>query len=387
MSDLDEAFVKGVAEALVRQSWRELKDWAVGASRWVKRGYRRVARQEFASPAHLLEAATSRQVEDGDLVTVICKPSAFGPILRHVFIPPLIGMRTNLRLGPTIVGENPIFGLISQATSHLTPVGLYPPLGPNVIQGCIYPHVTPVYGLTGLMPVITPTIHNMQAIFASRHQMYFGKACRISGFLRSIDSSDFERIGFKTEDYEVIRQAGRIWYVDASTDEAESVLIDDPVPDEMWGGLYASGHLEVSGSNIPYAVIIDAVKDAFAANGYHADVMRSQGRIDNWSIFARGLRCAIHSKSPYYAIHMDAELAKGFGEARAKFDMICTQTLSGIKNNCAAAGGELKNPFDLDYTYTDSTKNFNVLHSLGADAIADPLAIVIRDWHRRRNSE
>jgi hypothetical protein len=45
---------------------------------------------------------------------------------------------------------------------------------------------------------------------------------------------------------------------------------------------------------------------------------------------------------------------------------------------------EIKNPYDLDFTYTDSDKAFTVLKSSSADEISDPIGMAIRDWHRKR---
>jgi hypothetical protein len=225
----------------------------------------------------------------------------------------------------------------------------------------------------------------MFAIFAERHIPYCGKRCSITGVIRSISEADFTNAGFKREDFEVARQQANIWILDATGDDSECMVLSDREHTEFWGGLYASGHLEIASGRLRITSVIDGFRSALSDAGYEIVTAPNLGSRRDVALFGRGIRATIDTRSPFlYSLHMDAELTRTFGDARQRFDCICERVLSNLAQACVNESVEMKNLNDFDFSYTDSAQLFTVLRSLAADAIMDPLAVAIRDWHRRR---
>jgi hypothetical protein len=155
-------------------------------------------------------------------------------------------------------------------------------------------------------------------------------------------------------------------------------------PTEMWGGMYASGHLEIKEGRLYSLPLLSHVMDIFSDNNFEPRVMQDKGKIKNTLIYASGCRVVCGFKAPIFSLHMDAELAVDYRNSRAKFDRMCEAILGSVGEVCRSQSVELANPNDLDFSYTNSAKAFTVLKSLGSEYISDPLVVAIRDWHRLR---
>jgi hypothetical protein len=81
---------------------------------------------------------------------------------------------------------------------------------------------------------------------------------------------------------------------------------------------------------------------------------------------------------------MDAQISSEYQSYRERFDRVCVEFQKTIAESAILSSVELKNPNDLDFTYTNSTSSFRVLRSGAAEAIADPIGLAVRDWHRKR---
>ena len=80
-------------------------------------------------------------------------------------------------------------------------------------------------------------------------------------------------------------------------------------------------------------------------------------------------------------------MAINYKASRSVFDDICDNLLSVILESAKKHGAKIKNPKDLDFTYTDAAKSFSILESKTAGLISDPISIVVRDWHRKKNAK
>ncbi len=189
----------------------------------------------------------------------------------------------------------------------------------------------------------------------------------------------------KIEDYDSMLRSGETWFLDCSSDDAECQPHADNIKLELWGGLYASGHLELGGPEVQCFDVVEVVRTVFVKHGFKP-VLDQRENLSAHSVFATGLRAILGTRAALFALHMDAEIAIEYQRYRSQFDAITNDILSGISNICQDKSVELKNPMDLDFTYTDAAKFFSVLRSDSANEIADPLAIAIRDWHRSRES-
>jgi hypothetical protein len=379
-------FVKAMAQELARQLYSDTKICAVSLARRIGRAARHATRRRFNSLAELVAAARTGAIADGELISVICKPSRFGPFMRNHFMPAIIGGHSSMRLGPSIGSNNMVLAIFGQMGTHLSPVGLYPPLDGEAIQASLYPSDAPACGFVSIMPGVSDLVPSLPAIFAARHIPHFLRSCQVTGVIRLIDAASLRSVGLTEEDQEVLRQQGAIWFLDATTDESECVPSDVQGETDLWGGLYASGHLEIANGELPFKAALEAIRDAMAAAGFEPQVTQNAAGPREFLVLARGCRSVFASQAPVFSIHMDAELAHGFADARAKFDRITADTLRGITDACSRHSVELANPLDLDFTYSDSASAFKVLESLAANEIRDPLAMAVRDWHRRRET-
>ena len=201
--------------------------------------------------------------------------------------------------------------------------------------------------------------------------------------MRQVDPQLLLDFGFKMEQYESLRQNGYIWFIDISQDETEISPLGDGTTTEMWGGLYASGHIEFDGE-LQICPLIDGMVEAIKSVGYEPHVVQNKAARQEVMIFGKGIRATIDTKSPFYSLHMDSEVAMNFSTNKNKFDKVCHKYLEAIVEVGKLSSTEIKNPYDLDFTYTDSDKAFTVLKSSSADEISDPIGMAIRDWHRKR---
>jgi hypothetical protein len=383
---LEEA-AKEFAKELARQLYPDAKAWVVSAVRWAKKLYKKTTIELYRSPAALLDALKTNRLQDGDRVTLECKPALFGPFLRRHFLSPLVGHHTKLRLGPPLVHPNPIMGLLAQATSQLMPVGLYPPIGKDVNQACLYPSDSSVCGFIGLMPGVNDLVAYIPALLSDRHTPYCNIPCHVTGVIRLIGANSMANAGFPPEIYEEIRQLGNIWFLDATADDSECKPLGKAVTKELWGGFYASGHLEIGSGKLRVDRAIEAFRSALKSEGFESLVSPNMAGRQEIMLFSKGFRICVDSKSPFYSLHMDSELAFNFRGSRDRFDRVCDNALKNIAQICKDDSVELRNSSDLDFTYTDGNAAYTVLKSLGAENVRDPLVIAIRDWHRRRGIE
>lgn len=372
--------------ALMQQIYNDLRPWLVSCATLVPRVARNMAAPSLESIEILLDALSKQLIRSGDLIKLECRPSRFGPFLRHHFLTPFIGPHTSYRLGPQISGD-PVLALLSQATTHWTPVGLFPPLeSGGATQVCLYPSNSVCAGAISLAPALPNQIPHLFAIFAERHIPYCGRPCRVTGVIRSITEIDFANAGLTREDFEIARQQANIWMLDATADDSECTVLSDREEGEFWGGLYASGHLELDSGCLRINSAIDGFRAALKDAGYETVTIANHAGRREIALFGRGVRATIDTRAPFlYSLHMDAELTHNFGLAKTKFDRICEGLLRNLAQACVNESAEMKNANDLDFCYTDSAEAFTILRSLAADAIMDPLAVAIRDWHRRRS--
>lgn len=175
-------------------------------------------------------------------------------------------------------------------------------------------------------------------------------------------------------------------HIDASVDDSSCTALQDAVVGELWGALYASGHLEITHGSLKLQPVIEIFRLALRDAGYDVEVNNIQGQHPMTALCARGFRATINTKTPFYSLHMDAELAMRFGNSKDQFDRVTKSVLESLADVCSAESVGLGNPIDLDFSYTNGTASYTVLRSAAADAIADPLIVAIRDWHRSRGA-
>ncbi|MEQ9210695.1 MAG: hypothetical protein RLN96_12835, partial [Pseudomonadales bacterium] len=140
------------ASFLLQQLYPDVKNWLSTLAKYLRTPVKKANSKVFNNPSDLLGALKANEVQADEWVTLECKPSTFGPYLRNHFISPIIGNHTGMRLGPQIQGGHPIMALMGQVTSHLRPVGIYPPIEDDLYQFCLYPSDSPVFGMIGLLP-------------------------------------------------------------------------------------------------------------------------------------------------------------------------------------------------------------------------------------------
>jgi hypothetical protein len=364
----------------------DAKNWALPRFwKWFARQLTRTTAREFSSIQELAAAIDSRSIGTGDWVKLRCKPMAFGPMLASFFMPPITGFRTGLRLGPTIsTSPHPALARFDDATAHWLPAGLYPPLGDGVTQACLYPFDAAVTGVLGPLHEIrkVPTI---PALVPNRFADTFNLPGWITAQVRRVDVDAFISAGYSAEDYEGYRQGGGGWFLDATHDDAQFLVMSGATMTEMWGALYAAGHFELRTSGLQVRELIDAFAAAIGTVAEPPHITQNKAGRKEIMFFARGIRASLLPNRPIYAIHMDAELALGFAESRQRFETVIGNLLKGVEDLCRSKSIELANPGDLDFTYLNSVESYDVLRSRAAERITDPVLVSIRDWHRLRN--
>lgn len=385
---------EGAAKQLVQELYSDTRSWLVQLASETRARFRRSTARRYGYPQDLLRALVANEHDDGDVITLDCRPALVGSFLRRHFLSPVIGNRSDMRLGPSIAYTDPSLGqnmsfvvsMIGHITTHLMPVGLYPPLPGGIQQACLYPTDVPACGFTGAMPIPIlqpPPVPHVPALLSPRHLGACNRAARLTGTIRRITSDVIVEGGVSVEEAEFLRQAGAVWILDLTDDDSTShPNLDVPIS-ELWGGLYASGHLDFEGE-LPINVVVGAMDAALKSVGVVPLVTENKGAWRHVALYAKGIRSVVDLGAPVYSIHMDAELAEGFSSYRRRFDAVTTHFLSGVAAGAKRSGIELRNPHDLDFSYTNSAEAYTVMASAQAAAIRNPLAIAIRDWHRKR---
>lgn len=387
MSDPASALAN-VPSAISSQLYADVKSWLVSLASGLRRLVKKSNAQRFESPVQLLDAIQAGGVVDGEVVVLTCKPSLFGPFLRWHFLPPLSGMNTSQRLGPRVNMGNGPMSFMFHTSSNLTPVGLYPPLPGGLSQVCLYASDALAAGFVSLLPnpQVDRLTQYMPAIFAARHTPHCQMPCHVTGTVRLVAADALVSAGHTIETYEEIRQLGTTWVLDVTGDESACAPMSDGTIGEFWGGLYASGHLQLPESGLEIASVIDVLQTAVSTQESPAQVIPNRAGRKEISIFGTGIRACLDTQVPVYSVHMDAELGISFSDARKRFDATCQNILAGIDQACRSKSIPLGNPFDLDFTYTNGAKAYSVLRSASAENVQDPILTSIRDWHRLREA-
>lgn len=373
-----------VGNFLTQQLYPDLKDWIPTLYRRVKAPLDKLWSPTFRSPSDLLNALRSNQVKPDSWVTLKCKPSMFGPFLRNHFLTPFIGDHPGMRLGPPLVTDNPVMQLVSQTTSHLKPVGLYPPISDNLYQICLYPSDATVCGMIGLIPGVNDVVKYIPAISNGNNLTFCGMSCNVKGIIRQVDPKLLTDAGVPIEKYEELRQSGDIWFFDLSEAETEIEPYEGTIATEMWGGLYASGHIEILDGKLKIPPLVEGMAKLFRKANFEPHIIPNRGRRKEISVYSQGIRAVIDTQIPRFSIHMDAEIGTAYKSYKQKFDTVCQGYLKVITEVAKDCNVNVANPNDLDFSYTNSAKSYSVLKSLGSENIADPIGIAIRDWHRKR---
>jgi len=376
----------GIKGWLAQQLYKDAKVIIPSIIRKLTIPTKKVIAKRFGSPEELLDALKSNKIKHDSFVAVECKPSTFGPFLRHHFLSPLSGISSNMKLGPTIDHEIPEFAFLAQLTSYLKPVGLYPPIDDNLTQVTLYPSDATCCGYIGMVPGISNLITSLPAIVNQDKISFCGAPSVVIGVVRVVTQTMFQDRGIPIEVYEELRQSGDIWYLDVYSEGTEIKPLFDGVVTEMWAGIYASGHIEMEG-NIQVDPLINGVADAFRNAGYAPVFNQNFAKGKEISILSEGLRFTLFPSGAIYTLHMDAEIGINYKKSRSSFDNICDNMLEVILEAAKKSDAKVNNPKDLDFTYTDSAKSFSTLESKSAEEISDPTAIIVRDWHRKKNKK
>ena len=369
---------------IAQQLYPDLKTWIATFAKKLTTPVKKAKSPLFKTPSDILNALKANKLQPDGWVTIECKPFQFGPFLRNHFLSPIVGSRTDMRLGPPLASNHPIMAIVGQVTSHLKPVGLYPPIDDDLYQICLYPSDSNICGMVGLMPGVNNLIEYIPAVTSAKNLTFSGVSCHAKGIVRQVSPKLLTDVGAPIEKWEELRQEGKIWFLDLSSEDSECTPLGEAVTTEMWGAMYASGHLEIKSGKLKLQSIVDGTADALKSQGFDPHVTQNQAGRQEIMVFSKGIRALIDTKAPLFSVHMDAEIAIDFKTNRENFDRICQSMLNHINESCKSQSVELVNPLDLDFSYTNSSKSFTVLKSIGSEYISDPLAVAIRDWHRKR---
>lgn len=369
---------------LLTSLYQDLKVWVPSLVSKAVTPIKKSNAPAFNSPADLLEALKKNEVQADSWVKLNCKPSTFGPFLRNHFLTPVLGMKTDLRLGPQLAAEDPIIGMIANLTTHLKPVGLYPPISTELSQLCLYPIDTPAAGFVGMFPRTNNMVQFLPAVASPLKLAHAGSASTVTGIVRFVAPEMFEAAGIAIEKWEELRQNGLLWYLDLFSEHMTISPIGDAVVTEFWGGLYASGHIEFDGELLQLRPLLEGMVESVRKDGEEVHAIQNKGGREEWHVFSRGIRAVVDSQAPLYSIHMDAELAIDYSRNRKAFDAVCASFLEAIQEAGRTSSVEISNKNDLDFSYTASSDAIKVLSSISAEAIDDPIGLAVRDWHRLR---
>ncbi|MBY8386388.1 hypothetical protein KX721_20985 [Klebsiella quasipneumoniae] len=372
-----------ITDFIIRQLYSDVKIWIPNLYQKLRIPGKKLNAQRFKSPEELLDKLKTGLVKDGDFVSVECKPSLFGPFLRYHMLSFINGFNCDMQLGPVIESDDPDMEILIRSSSYLKPVGLFPSIDKEISQLTLYPSDATCCGFIGVMPEVRALVTSLPAIASQNKISLCGAPSIVIGIVRVVTPAMFQERGLPIELYESLRQAGDIWYLDVHSEGTEIKPAFDGVVTEMWGGVYASGHLEMTGE-IQLKPLIEGVIDAFKNAGYEADVTQNQVGNREVSVLSRGLRFNITPSSGMYSLHMDAEIGINYKNSKRVFDDVCNNVLHLFLECAKKCDVTINNPLDLDFTYTDSAKSFTILESGAANIINDPTAMVVRDWHRKR---
>lgn len=375
-----------MANFLTQQLYPDLKNWIATFAKFIKTPVKKSIAPVFKSPSQLLDALKRNKIKANEWVTLECKPSTFGPFLRNHFISPIIGHHTDMRLGPQILSNaHPLMGMMGQITSHLKPVGIYPPIDEDLYQMCLYPSDAEAFGMVGLMPGTENMVEYIPAVCSAQHLTFSNIPSNIRGIIRQVTPKLFTDTGLPIEQWEELRQSGKIWFIDLTEDYSEVNPHGDAVTAEIWGGLYASGHIEIMNGDLQLKPLVDGMAESFKIGNFEPHVTQNKAARQEIMVYGKGIRAVIDTKAPIFSIHMDAELAIEYATNKTRFDKIVNSYLNVIKETANISSVEIGNLHDLDFSYTDSAKSYTILKSGGAELIADPIGVAIRNWHRKRN--
>ncbi|WP_127554721.1 hypothetical protein [Serratia marcescens] len=375
---------EAATQELVRQLYPDLKNMLISVCRKIAKPIRKANAKRYKSPLELLEDLKENKIKADSLIALECKPSMFGPFLRNHLMPYLNGSNDQMRLGPPILCDNPAMQIIAQTTSHLKPVGIFPKIDNEISQICLYPSDATCCGMIGILPEVNSLVVSIPAISSQSKLTHCDSPSIVIGVVRMITRSMFEEKGIPVELYEEYRKNGNIWFIDIFSEGTEIKPMFDGAVTELWGGIYASGHLEFNGK-LDASNLYRRIMDSFVAAGLQVQYSENQAERRDVCIWSPGLRFMLVPGSANYSLHMDADLALDYAASKNKFDKICNEILTNINESLEEASIKLENPFDLDFSYIDSARTFSILNSPRAESITDPLAISIRDWHRLKN--
>ncbi|HIE1445530.1 hypothetical protein [Serratia liquefaciens] len=377
---MDNNFAKFLSEQL----YPDLKTFIPFLAKKLSSPVKKANAMRFKTPESLISAIKSGAIKNGTYISLECKPSQFGSYLRNLFLYPIIGRESTMRLGPPLTHPDPIINMISNTTSYWKPVGLYPPINSEISQISLYPSDAQVCGVMGMVTGVNEIITSIPAIANQNKLGLCGVPSVALGIVRMVTQSMFLEKGFPLELYEENRASGNIWYLDLYTEGTEIKSLFDGTITEMWAGLYASGHLEYEG-DLDGMQIIESISACFESNGFPPEHTINQAGRHEILIYSHGLRVVLDPETSSFSIHMDAEINIEYKNSRLRFDKICKEILELMLEVAKNKGIEIMNPMDLDFSYTDSAKSFKILSSIAAEMISDPVAIAIRDWHRLKN--
>lgn len=284
---------------LAQQLYPDIKNWIATCARTLKTPIKKAHAPHCTSLSSLLNALNTKQIYADTWVTLECKPSLFGPFLRRHFLPAVIGHHTSMRLGPPLVGDNPFLAMMGQVTTHLKPVGLFPPIGDNMYQICLYPKDANVVGMIGVVPGVSELVEYIPAVASSKNTAFCGTPCRVQGIIRQVPAKLFTDIGVPVERWEECRQAGNIWFLDLSLEEAESEPLGDATAGEMWGAMYASGHLEIKEGHLALRAIVENIQDILRDNKFDPYVTRNQAGRREILVYSKGIRVVFDTTFRY----------------------------------------------------------------------------------------
>ncbi|HBK4608400.1 TPA: hypothetical protein LLS51_000051 [Serratia marcescens] len=375
-----------IVQELTKQIYTDIKNCAPQLIKKLKIPLRlkKTNAPRFKTPWSLQDALKSNKIKNNSWVVLECKPSSFGPYLRSHILSPIFGNNTEMRRGPALWSDNPVLGIISQSMSYLKPVGLYPPLTDELSQIILYPSDATACGFISMFPGVNNLISGIQAITRIENTNCLNSPSLVTGIVRMITPAMFSESNIPLEIYEDFRQSGDIWFLDVFSEGTEIRPLHDGVVTEFWGGLYASGHIEFEGQLYANPVI-EGIYECFKENGFSPEHTQNYVATKEVILFDKGIRCVLYPQTSLYSLHMDTNLTSEYKENRTKFDSMCNGILKVIDDVTKKSGVDLKNPYDLDFSYTDSAKSFSVMKSEAASKISDPIAISIRDWHRKKN--
>lgn len=373
-----------VSKFLANQLYPDIKSWCASLARFLSIPVKKANAPHLRSPIELLEALELNHIPVDSWVTLDCKPSAFGPFLRTHMMSPIYGMSTDMRLGPQILSDNPIMGLMGQIMTNLKPVGLYPSVSEDISQICLYPADVEAFGFVGMLPDISNLVQYIPAVVNPKKMMHLGSPSTVQGIIRCATPEMLKEVGIPYETWEELRQDGSLWYLDIISEGTTIAPHGEATVSEMWGALYASGHIEFEGE-LQLQPLIDGMAESLRLPNMEIQCIQNQAARKEFLIFGKGIRAVIDSQYPIYSIHMDAEIGTSFKSERKRFDKACLDFHGVIKEAAKISSIDVSNEGDLDFTYTNSTKSFKVLSSEAAENIADPVGLAIRDWHRKRS--